>query len=88
MVGYVEDLSNWPTSDPDCAKTGPNTPPDFLYIIRYMFELTKNHSLMSQLFFAPRLNWAQSWWILKRSEICEISNFLNFAKPRQIIESA
>ena len=43
---------------------------------------------MSQLFFAPRLNWAQSWWILKRSEICEISNFLNFAKPRQIIESA
>ena len=45
-VGKFLIFENRARFDPSCAKTGPNTPPNFLYIIRYMFELTKNHSLM------------------------------------------
>ena len=29
MIGIFEKFENWPTSDPYCAKTGPNTYPDF-----------------------------------------------------------
>ena len=46
--------------DLNCAKTGPNSPPNFVYIIRYMFKLTKNHSLMQQNYVAPRSILAQT----------------------------
>ena len=45
-VGLFLIFENSPSLDLNYAKTGPNTPPNFLSIIRYMFELTKNHSLM------------------------------------------
>ena len=45
-VGKFLIFENSPSLDLNCGKTGPNAPPNLLYIIRYMFELTKNHSLM------------------------------------------
>ena len=45
-VGLFPIFENLPSWDLNCAKTSSNTPPNFLYIIKYMFELTKKHSLM------------------------------------------
>ena len=42
-VGQFLIFENSPSLDLNYGKTGRNTPPNFLCIIRYMFELTKNH---------------------------------------------
>ena len=45
MVGKFETFEDWPTSDPYCAKSGPNTYQDFLYVVLYSIILQKNKKL-------------------------------------------
>ena len=45
MVGQFEDLSNWPTLDPDCAISGPNALLDFLYAVVYTIHFLEIQKL-------------------------------------------
>ena len=82
-VGLFPIFENPASSGPYCAKTGPNTPPIFLYFIWYMLDLTENHSLVWLNFVAHCLIWGQTWSIFEKYKIGEIPNLPNFpqAKP-------
>ena len=88
LINMLVTLIGENSASESLCQTGPNTPPIFLYIIRYMFELSENHSLMRYNYVAPRSILAQTWLIFEKSETGETIDLPNFAQTRRFNESA